>query len=283
MCSPANSSMIEEEFIQNPLPVLDRFYLKNEITVKDWFETETFDDNINPQISNLVTIYMTGGEPTLIKKNYDIMQRLIDTGQNSKVTLIINTNMTNTNYKFYDLIKRFNKVIIQMSIDAIGDLATYIRYPTEFKTVDKTINDLLSLGNNITLRAGPVIQVLNLNKLVDMFEYFESFNRKHKKQVIDIRPGFVFMPEYNNIVYLPKEYKIECYRKVYMWMLEKCQYQSQQFKNTINALKGKCYEDSLDVSKIKDFLEFNTALDNIRNMSLENNNIELYEAIKHYA
>jgi hypothetical protein len=99
------------------------------------------------------------------------MQRLIDTGQNSKVTLIINTNMTNTNYKFYDLIKRFNKVIIQMSIDAIGDLATYIRYPTEFKTVDKTINDLLSLGNNITLRAGPVIQVLNLNKLVDMFEY----------------------------------------------------------------------------------------------------------------
>jgi organic radical activating enzyme len=283
MCSPANSSMIEEEFIQNPLPVLDRFYLKNEITVKDWFETETFDDNVNPQISNLVTIYMTGGEPTLIKKNYDIMQRLIDTGQNSKVTLIINTNMTNTNYKFYDLIKRFNKVIIQMSIDAIGDLATYIRYPTEFKTVDKTINDLLSLGNNITLRAGPVIQVLNLNKLVDMFEYFESFNRKHKKQVIDIRPGFVFMPEYNNIVYLPKEYKIECYRKVYMWMLEKCQYQSQQFKNTINALKGKCYEDSLDVSKIKDFLEFNTALDNIRNMSLENNNIELYEAIKHYA
>jgi organic radical activating enzyme len=283
MCSPANSSMIEEEFIQNPLPVLDRFYLKNEITVKDWFETETFDDNVNPQISNLVTIYMTGGEPTLIKKNYDIMQRLIDTGQNSKVTLIINTNMTNTNYKFYDLIKRFNKVIIQMSIDAIGDLATYIRYPTEFKTVDKTINDLLSLGNNITLRAGPVIQVLNLNKLVDMFEYFESFNRKHKKQVIDIRPGFVFMPEYNNIVYLPKEYKIECYRKVYMWMLENCQYQSQQFKNTINALKGKCYEDSLDVSKIKDFLEFNTALDNIRNMSLENNNIELYEAIKHYA
>lgn len=283
MCSPANSSMIEEEFIQNPLPVLDRFYLKNEIIVKDWFETETFDDNINPQISNLVTIYMTGGEPTLIKKNYDIMQRLIDTGQNSKVTLIINTNMTNTNPKFYNLIKRFNKVIIQMSIDAIGDLATYIRYPTEFKVVDKTINDLLSLGNNITLRAGPVIQVLNLNKLVDMFEYFESYNRKHKKQVIDIRPGFVFMPEYNNIVYLPKEYKIECYRKVYMWMLEKCQYQSQQFKNTINALKGKCYQDSLDVMKIKDFLEFNTALDKIRNMSLENNNIELYEAIKHYA
>jgi hypothetical protein len=66
-------------------------------------------------------------------------------------------------------------------------------------------------------------------------------------------------------------------------MLDKCRYQSPQFKNTINALKGKCYEDSFDASKIKDFLEFNMALDKIRDMRLENYNKELYEAIKQYA
>jgi len=282
MCSPMNSSMIEDEFEHNPDPVLDRFYLKSEISFKDWFETETFDNNINPHLSNLVTLYMTGGEPTLIKKNYDLMQRLIDNGQNEKLTLIINTNMTNTNPKFYDLLKRFNKVIIQMSIDAIDDLATYIRYPTDFSVVDKTIKDMLALGNNITLRAGPVIQTLNLNKLVDLFEYCENFNRQYKRQVIDIRPGFVFLPAHNDIMYLPKQYKIDCYRKIYMWMLEKCKYQSTQFKNTINSLKNKCYEDSLDESKIKDFLAFNTALDNIRNMRLQDYNKELYDAIKIY-
>jgi len=283
MCSPMNSSLVEEEFKQNPEPILDRFYLKSEISVEDWFETERFDENINSHLKHMVTLYMTGGEPTLIKKNYDIMQRLIDSGQHENVTLIINTNMTNTNPKFYVLLKQFKKVIVQMSIDAIDDLATYIRYPTDFSVVDKTIKDLLSLGNNITLRAGPVIQTLNLNKLADLFEYCENFNRIHKRCVIDIRPGFVFLPAHNDITYLPKQYKIDCYRKIYMWMLDKCRYQSPQFKNTINALKGKCYEDNLDTVKIKDFLEFNGALDKIRSMRLEDYNKELYEAIKQYA
>jgi organic radical activating enzyme len=282
MCSPMNSSMVEEEFDQNPDPVLDRFYLKSEISVENWFETETFDNNINPHLSDIVTLYMTGGEPTLIKKNYDIMQRLIDNGQHEKLTLIINTNMTNTNPKFYTLLKQFKKVIIQMSIDAVDDLAYYIRYPTDFKVVDKTIYDLLSLGDNITLRAGPVIQTLNLNKLVDLFEYCENINRKYKRLVIDIRPGFVFLPAYNDITYLPKQYKMDCFRKIYMWMMQNCKYQSQQFKNTINALKGKCYEDNLDIDKIKDFLAFNTALDNIRNMKLQDYNKELYDTIKIY-
>lgn len=283
MCSPMNSSLVEEEFKNNPDPILDRFYLKSEISVEDWFESEQFDANINPHLNNMVTLYMTGGEPTLIKKNYDIMQRLIDVGQHENVTLIINTNMTNTNPKFYALLKQFKKVIIQMSIDAIDDLATYIRYPTEFKVVDRTIKDLLALGDNIVLRAGPVIQTLNLNKLVDLFEYCESFNRLHKRMVIDIRPGFVFLPEHNNVIYLPTNYKIECYRKIYMWMLDKCKYQSAQFKNTINALKSKCYQDNLNAEKMKDFIEFNTALDNIRGMKLSDYNPELYEAIKQYA
>jgi hypothetical protein len=67
-----------------------------------------------------------------------------------------------------------------------------------------------------------------------------------------------------------------------MWMMQNCKYQSQQFKNTINALKGKCYEDNLDIDKIKDFLAFNTALDNIRNMKLQDYNKELYDTIKIY-
>lgn len=282
MCSPVNSSTVEEEFENNKLPILEKFYLQSSITVTNWYNSTQFDENINPHLPNIVTLYMTGGEPTLIKKNYDIMRRLIELGKNKTVTLIINTNMTNTNPKFYELIKQFNKVIIQMSIDATDDLNTYIRYPTDFKVVDRTIKDLLSIGNNIILRAGPVIQTLNLNGLVDLFEYLENYNRQHKRMVIDIRPGFVFMPEFNDVTYLPKDYKIECFRKIFMWMTNSCQYQSQQFRNTINALKNKCYIDNFDKDKLKDFYEFNTALDKIRNTSLQTANIELYNmVIKH--
>lgn len=283
MCSPMNSSMIEDEFKNNYDPVLDKAYLKSNMVLRDWYETTIFDDNINSHLPNLKTLYMTGGEPTLIKKNYDIMQRLIDCGRNEKVTLIINTNMTNSNPKFYQLLKQFKKVVIQMSIDATDDLATYIRHPSDFKVVDNTIKELLSIGDNISLVAGPVIQILNLNRLVELFDYLESFNRQYNKLVIDIRPGFVFMPEHNNIQYLPKQYKIDCYRKIYMWMMNNSKYQSMQFRNTINALKNKCYDDGFDSDKLKNFLEFNTALDRIRNTSLEKANPELYNTIKSYA
>lgn len=283
MCSPMNSSMIEDEFKNNYDPVLDKAYLKSNVMLRDWYETTVFDDNINSHLPNLKTLYMTGGEPTLIKKNYDIMQRLIDCGRNEKVTLIINTNMTNSNPKFYQLLKQFKKVVIQMSIDATDDLATYIRHPSDFKVVDSTIKELLSIGDNISLVAGPVIQILNLNRLVELFDYLESFNRQSNKLVIDIRPGFVFMPEHNNIQYLPKQYKIDCYRKIYMWMMNNSKYQSMQFRNTINALKNKCYDDGFDSDKLKNFLEFNTALDRIRNTSLEKANPELYHTIKSYA
>jgi organic radical activating enzyme len=283
MCSPMNSSMIEDEFKNNYHPVLDKAYLKSNMALRDWYETTVFDDNINRHVPNLKTLYMTGGEPTLIKKNYDILQRLIDSNQHEKVTLIINTNMTNTNPKFYQLLKQFKKVVIQMSIDAIGELATYIRYPTDFDVVDETIKQLLSIGDNISLVAGPVIQTLNLNKLVDLFDYLDSYNRQYNRLMIDIRPGFVFMPEYNNIEHLPKQYKIDCYRKIYMWMMNNSRYQSMQFRNTISALKIKCYDDRYDPNQLKNFIEFNTVLDKIRDTSLERANPELYNAIKQYA
>lgn len=282
MCSPMNSSSVADEFEKNPLPVLNRFYLKSEISSENWFETQRFDDNINPHISSLHTIYMTGGEPTLIKKNYDIMQRLLDAGRDDAI-LIINTNMTNTNPRFYQLLRKFKKAIIQMSIDGIDDLATYIRYPTDFKTVDETINRLLDIGDNIKLVAGPVVQTLNLNKLTSLFDYLENFNKRHGKKVIDIRPGYVFNPSYNDISYLPLEYKINCFRDIYIWMTEHCKYQSPEFYNFLNSLRNKCYVDHFDKQKLNDFLEFNMALDKIRNTSLESANSELYKMVKQYA
>lgn len=277
MCNPTNSSLIEQEIEENP--TLGKFYSKDKIKVVNWFDTDVFDKNINSQLNNVVTLYMTGGEPTVIKKNYDILQRLIDSGQHKNTTLIVNTNLTNSNPKFYELITKFYKVIIQMSIDAVGELDNYIRYPTDFNDIDRTIKDLIALQGNIQLRAGPVIQTLNLNKLVDLFEYLENFNRVHNRQIIDIRPGFVFMPSYLNMIYLPTEYKIKCYRKIYIWMMDKCKYQSQQFKDAMNALKKKCYEDNFDQKQMVEFLEFNNKLDDIRDTKLELVNPELYEVV----
>jgi hypothetical protein len=68
-----------------------------------------------------------------------------------------------------------------------------------------------------------------------------------------------------------------------MWMMNNSRYQSMQFRNTISALKIKCYDDRYDPNQLKNFIEFNTVLDRIRDTSLERANPELYNAIKQYA
>jgi len=282
MCSPMNSSLIEDEFIENSNNILNKFYLQSKANIKDWFNTDVFDDNFNSQIQNIHTLYITGGEPTLIKKNYDILQRIIDLKHNKNVTLIISTNLTNYNPIFYNLITQFKSVILQLSMDAVGQLATYIRYPSEFAQIDKSFIEILKLPDNVRVIATPALQILNLNKLSELFDYLESFNYKAGKRVIEIAPIFVNNPNHLNLLFLPKFYKIECYRKVHIWLLEKCKYQTNQFKDTITALKKKCYEDVNPENNLKDFISFNKELDKIRNMRLNDYNPDLYNVIKEY-
>jgi len=282
MCSPLNSSLVEDEYVNNPSSIYDQYSFISKHNLQNWYNTDIFDENINAHFQNVTTLYLTGGEPTLIKKNYDILQRLIDLGQHKKMSLIINTNMTNSNPKFYELIKDFKSVIIQMSVDAIDDLNYYIRYPTDWNQVDKTLKDLINLEGNISLRATPVIQILNLNGIVDLFNYFENFNKLANRLIIDIRPGFVHNPHHLNMQYLPKEYKIECYRKIHKWMFDSCQYQSNTFKDFIQALKKKCYEDSFDLTLLKSFMEYNSHLDKLRSVSLKDYNPTLYKLLEKY-
>lgn len=278
MCSPMNSSLIEEEYLENK-DTLDSFYFKSNSQLADWADTQTFDDNFNSQINNVHTLYMTGGEPTVIKKNYDILQRLIDSGRSKDITVMINTNLVSYNPKFYNLMKQFGNVIVQISIDAIDGLATYIRYPSDFKTIDKNLRELLALEGNISIKATCAIQILNLNKLDKLFDYFESFNRSAGRQVIDIRPIFVQHPQRSDFIYLPTAYKIACFRKVFIWMMNDCKYQSPQFKDSINALKKKCYETVNPENHLIDFIKFNNELDRIRNVSLRDYNTELYQVL----
>ena len=280
MCSPINSSMIEDEFTENKTEILNKFYLQSSINIKDWFNTDVFDNNFNNQIKNIHTLYMTGGEPTLIKKNYDILERIISLGHHKNVTLIINTNLTNYNPLFYNLIKQFKSVLIQLSIDATDELATYIRYPSNFKQIDKTLTEIVNLKGNIKVSATPALQILNLNKLSELFDYLESFNYKLNKLVIEISPIFLNNPKHLNFIYLPKSYKVECFKKFYNWTIEKCKYQPPQFKNVVQSIKKKCYEDVECKDNLKDFILFNNELDKIRNMSLNDYNPELYNVIK---
>jgi len=153
----------------------------------DWPQNDKVFNSILEQIttSNTQKLYITGGEPTLSAANLKLITALVDNGQSKNITLWMNTNMTNVNENFWNLVAQFKHVRVMMSIDGIGDTFDYIRYPGQWKQIDKNIHKLINFINNLAphsrdpkdhqkfeLQLAPVIQLLNLLNLDEIIEYY---------------------------------------------------------------------------------------------------------------
>ena len=216
---------------------------------------------------------MTGGEPTIIEKNFEILNLLVEKNLSNKIKLVINTNMTNVNSKFYDLLKKFNEVVIWASIDGYKEIQEYIRYPSNWNQIDKNVRKVIEFAK---FRPCPVIQITNLNNIVDLFEYLESFNREAGKAIVHISPIILDFPSRLNLVNLPLEYKKECWERIDDWIKNKCEYQLPFFHKRMNAVKNKCLVPVEYTQDLKDFFESNDIFDEHRNFYLSDVNPELY-------
>jgi coproporphyrinogen III oxidase-like Fe-S oxidoreductase len=63
-----------------------------------------YEENIYSNLKNMTTLYITGGEPTLIKKNFELLQKLIDEGYSYRPPTMIKLN------------KGWNKVLIKSPV-----------------------------------------------------------------------------------------------------------------------------------------------------------------------
>jgi pyruvate-formate lyase-activating enzyme len=271
-CNTLYSSRLEKE-----LKEIDskEFYTFHDTSkINDWYETEIFNQNIDSQLHNLSQIYITGGEPTIIKKNYEVLEKLVLSGRSKEMRLIINSNMTNLNSKFYSLIKEFGNVTFYASIDGYGTLQEYIRYPSNWEQIDKNLRYLLDNCDNITLRPMPVIQILNLNKMVELFEYFETFNRNARKPIVTMLPINLQVPQHLDCINLPVEYKKEAWAKIEAWMAT-AEYQDPSFYKKMQVIKTKCFIDVDYKHELGRFFQMNDKFDNHRNSHLKDINPEL--------
>ena len=271
-CNTLYSSRLEKELKE--IDFKDFYTFHDTSKINDWYETEIFNQNIESQLQNLSQIYITGGEPTIIKKNYEVLEKLVLSGRSKEMRLIINSNMTNLNSKFYSLIKEFKNVTFYASIDGYGTLQEYMRYPSNWEQIDKNLRYLLDNCDNITLRPMPVIQILNLNKMVELFEYFETFNKNARKPIVTMLPINLQVPQHLDCINLPVEYKKEAWAKIEAWMAT-AEYQDPSFYKKMQVIKTKCFMDVDYKHELGRFFQMNDKFDNHRNSHLIDINPEL--------
>lgn len=276
-CYSGASSQFDKELRNIQHTSIQKFHSVNDKDLNSWYETEMFSHNINSQLANMKEYYVTGGEPTLIEKNYEILTNLIQTGHSKHCKLKLNTNLTNTKKDFYSLLKHFKQVVLMASIDGYADMQEYLRYPSNWKQISSNLERLLKLElDNMILLVTPVIQKTNIGYITELFEYIEEYNRQYKKQVIRISPIILMGPDYLDFNYLPASYKVKCWEKIDTWLNEKCQYQDQNFHSAMNQIKTKCFTEVDYHQNLKNFFEFTEIFDNSRSESLSKLNPELY-------
>lgn len=98
----------------------------------DWHSSETFWQQIESNIPNIKHVYMAGGEPMMIERHYEFLQKCINIGQSKKMILEYNTNMSNLPNRVLDMWTKFKQVRVGASMDGMGAVVEYQRWPLKW-------------------------------------------------------------------------------------------------------------------------------------------------------
>jgi len=192
MCSQQFSHMIGKELIkmgeQDPeflkwvkmeSGVLNNWTGELEIAY-DWYKNEKIKKSIFEHVSkNVHDLTVIGGEPTIIKEFYELLEYCSVQNTLQDKTLTITTNMTNTSKNLSTWLGDVKSFTIHASIDGLDARNKYIRYPCEWNSVLKAIafyKATVEKHKNGHFSFAPAIQLLNIDQLPELCEFFlENF------------------------------------------------------------------------------------------------------------
>ena len=118
---------------------------------------------------SLREIYLSGGEPTLIKYNLKLLRQI---EKKSQISIRVNTNMQwKQDNPIIKEILKFPNVLFTCSIDGMGREFDYIRRGGNWETTLSNIKFLQSQPN-VDLRANTVFFVLTAQRIPQIVDYF---------------------------------------------------------------------------------------------------------------
>tara|TARA_Y100000385_G_C13099442_1_gene643508 strand:+ start:426 stop:1808 length:1383 start_codon:yes stop_codon:yes gene_type:complete len=223
MCSPHDSSKwvkdwkVLEPQLQDPEVKRQMQWDKSAFNNK-WHENEIFWDQLYKQIPYLEEVYFAGGEPLMIAEHKKFIEEIVRSGHNKHIRLRYNTNGILVDEELIDLWKNFELVKVGVSMDAAGPRNNYIRYPTDWDTVERNLHMLDNTPDNIRPSIATAIQIFNIKHLPDFVHWkvASNFRKVNTEEIRGIRAGgglmnmhLLYIPTFMSIQILPKEDKEE--------------------------------------------------------------------------
>src|SRR6056300_62292 len=224
MCSPHDSSKWVSDWkklepnLVDPEVKRQMAWSKEEFNNK-WHEKDTFWEEMNRQIPNLKQVYFAGGEPLMIKEHKQFIEEILRQGYQDKILLRYNSNGLLVDEDLIEMWSKFKKVKFAVSMDASHERDEYIRFPTNWDTVEKTLHMLDNTPDNIQTSLATAIQIFNVKHLPDFMKWkvqsgFKKLNAGTVPGGVQMGGGLVnmhllYIPTFLSIQILPKEDKQE--------------------------------------------------------------------------
>ena len=150
-----------------------------------WPKTnEHFWKDIDTHLQNIEKLEFFGGEPLMIERHYEILQRCIELGIAKNISLSYNTNGSIFPEDKIQLWEQFKKVEIFLSIDDINERFEYIRFPGNFTEVITNLGHFSKLNKNIfSIGIFQTISIFNIMHMAELTKLPSNINWNYLGQL----------------------------------------------------------------------------------------------------
>ncbi len=236
MCLPYSSKKLFTEYELMYGPQSTEKY-KN----MTWYESEHFWDELFQYSDYFERIHLAGGEPLLIKDCWKFLRKIASENKSKNINLSYNTNLTRIPAEAKELWPKFKGIILLVSMDGIGKINEFIRYPQKWSDIESNLwelEDKFKEYNIQVCQIQPTIQAYNIHHIPDYCDYVAKF--KNIKRI----PNFnlLFGPEHFSPSVLPRSYREDAVGKIenYIQKVESGwnSYEERDKNSLIISLKG---------------------------------------------
>jgi hypothetical protein len=188
MCNPAFStnfgkffkkfvdSPAELSFVPNVVPRLNHDVDFN--TVFDWPATKGLATVFANHYDSIRSLFITGGEPTLVKENIEFLEQLVELGYSKQIKVWPSTNCTNINRTLLATLSKFQTIELNLSLDGMDDIAYIQRTPSDWPTIESNVDLLMAWqleqqaqGKTVNIHIITTLTSLNFHHVLDFWEY----------------------------------------------------------------------------------------------------------------
>ncbi len=243
----------------------------------DWHNSESFWDQIEKNIPYIQHVYMAGGEPMMIERHYEFLKKCIGSGHAGNITIEYNTNMTSLPPRVLEMWKQFKQIRVGCSIDGMGEVLEYQRWPVKWRQAINNLNKVDQLPDNVVAWVAYTVTAYNIFHLPEFMLWklkesnWKKINSSPQKPIITHHVAHG--PKRANIRLLTPELKLKVHNHYdyYKFKVASDPEINEKIKNKFNKIldsveKYMMADDYSD--KLEEFIKFTTYLDKARKQNI---------------